>query len=67
MEVKGWKGKYQGHSTLISPRSQEGPSWDTRALAHRSGKPESVFSRHRFEVLIACQIRQIKGLDNYSK
>jgi len=63
MEVKGWKGKYHEHSTLISPQSQEGPIWDTRALAHRSGKPEPVSRHHRLLESIARQIRQIKALD----
>jgi len=27
MEVKGWKEKYQGHSTPLSPQSQEVGSW----------------------------------------
>ena len=35
----------------------------TRYDPYRSGKSEPVFSHHRLEVLIACQIRQIEGLD----
>ena len=35
--------------------------------SYRSGKSEPVFSHHRLEVLIACQIRQIKDLDILAK
>ena len=38
-------------------------SWDIRAYSVSLVISSNLFSHHRLEVLIACQVRQIKDLD----